>query len=209
MRNFGIITGSINVPNLNLDYEETNAFTKMFTFHEIPKCIVDIVNRERTQIEQYLGKGFLASPVICFQNRPLPTWALNYDIYANVWHMDSHDGLRLLKIFVHLSDTSMEDGPLAYMTRKETKNNFSRFWHRWTFDNVRKGRPVAGIGENYFTSGRGGYLIINTGNCYHRATSPDEGRARTIMQITLYPSWRPSPSRIPFSTGDLKPQIST
>lgn len=46
-----------------------------------------------------------------FRNYSMPDYLETFNIYSNVWHLDSHNGFKLLKIFVLLHDTSDDDGP--------------------------------------------------------------------------------------------------
>lgn len=183
------IYGDVDVATLELKDYEGAGFTQSCSLSHMPNQLRQIIINHIDDITAYLGEDFLFEPAISWINKELPEWALNYDIYSNVWHMDSHDGLRLLKIFVHLKDTGHDDGPMIFLDRNKSKKYFSLFWHRWTFDNVRKGSPIVVEGETRFTSKRGGYLIIDTGNCFHRASSPRGGGMREMLQITLYPSW--------------------
>jgi hypothetical protein len=194
-KNFNIKQGHCETKKIEKYEYVGEGFTKTKVFDEIPSFMMGIIREEKTSIQNYLGKNFLAEKVVSYVNLQLPSWALNYDVYSNIWHMDSHDGLRLLKIFVNLEDTSDEDGPLFYMNRKDTKRNFILFWNRWTFDNVRKNEPSSINNEKKFTSIKGGYLIMDTGNCYHRASSPIKGGSRKFLQITLYPKWRKNKDR--------------
>lgn len=185
------IQGNVNVEEFK--YENFNfidsEFTKTYFFSEIPTPLKMAISDNIVEINRYLGKDFCFEKPMFWINKRLPEWAASHDIYANIWHMDSHDGQRLLKIFINIDETKEEDGPLIYLDRKQTMNSFHLFWNRWTFENMRQKTPTHVDGENKFISSKGGYLILNTANCYHRASIPSENGMRKFLQITLYPQW--------------------
>ena len=109
-----------------------------------------------------------------------------YDIYSNVWHQDSHDGNRLLKIFVNLMDVQEQDGPFCYLTEKNTRLNWEKMGRRWTFNNI--GNIFDPPETQRAVGDAGSYLLIDTSRCLHRASNPVE--FREMLNITLYPKWR-------------------
>jgi hypothetical protein len=172
-----------NCTFVKLDFSET------YFFNEIPPPLKKVISNNIIEIKRYLGEDFSYERPMFWVNKNLPDWAASYDIYANIWHMDSHDGQRLLKIFINIDETKEEDGPLIYLDRKQTKSSFHLFWNRWTFESMRQKSPLYVAGQKKFISSKGGYLILNTANCYHRASIPSEDGARKFLQITLYPCW--------------------
>jgi len=142
-------------------------------------------------IEKYLGQYFLYEKVIVFRNYHIPDEFQNYDIYSNIWHQDSHDGNRLLKLFILAHDVTLEDGPLHFLSESSVKINWLQLRERWDFEKMKE--IPSFVDENILTGGKGDYLILDTSRCMHRASNPKT--SRDIIQIALYPNWRKSKSR--------------
>jgi hypothetical protein len=161
----------------------TNEFVEPI-FHEI-------IFENRKLIEEYLGKNFIYEAPLYFRNLNIPLEFQNYDVYSNVWHQDSHDGDMLLKIFILLSDVGPDDGPFMYLDRNQTKKYWNELRDRWSFSKFKQ-IPVI-PGEQRAIGKKGDFLIVNTANCMHRASVPNE--KRDMAQITLYPKWRKNSTR--------------
>ena len=116
----------------------TTEYSKYFTFDEIPGFVNNLIKKNRAGIEGYLGRGFLYENVMVWRNYHLPDSLQNYDVYSNVWHQDTHDGSRVLKLFLQLATVSKDDGPLRYLDESSTKKHWSNLRHRWDFDKMRK-----------------------------------------------------------------------
>jgi hypothetical protein len=162
-------------------------------YHEnsIPVIFREIVENNIEVIRGYLGADFLYEPPLFFRTKHIPDEFENFDIYSNVWHQDSHDGNRLLKIFVLLMDVAETDGPFIYMSEENTVKYWDILRERWTFDKFKE-QPTFAEQESA-TGLAGDYLIIDTSRCMHRASNP--AVYRDMVQITLYPSWRKSGER--------------
>jgi len=158
---------------------------------DVPEILRSIIVTHRTAIERYIGRGFLYESPLYFRTLPIPDEFKTYDIYSNIWHQDSHDGNRLLKIFVLLMDVTDEDGPFHFLDPAATRRHWPVLRERWTFDKM-KALPSF-PDEGKATGKAGGYLILDTARCMHRASIP-RGH-RDMLQITLYPSWRVAPGR--------------
>ncbi len=170
---------------------QVKTYSISYTINQIPEVLINIISRHRKKIEEYLGLNYLYEPVLIFRNYRIPEEFETYDIYSNVWHQDSHDGERLLKIFVLLMDISDNDGPFTYLNRAATLTHWSELMERWDFRKMSSTPKYAE--ENYATGLKGSYLIINTAQCMHRAQNPQN--FRDMMQIALYPSWRATGER--------------
>lgn len=156
------------------------------TFNSIPLFAHEIIGTHRCSIEGYLGRGFLYEPPQIWRNSHLPVELENYDVYSNVWHQDSHDGSRLIKLFVQLQTVTKEDGPLTYLERAATRYHWKKLRHRWDFSKLRKVPRFEE--ERHFTGNPGAYLLVDTSRIMHKAGNPKN--IRDIFQITLYPRWR-------------------
>ena len=166
-----------------------------YTTDIIPSAFHDIISKHRAEIEAYVGKAFLCERPLCFRNLGIPDEYKTYDVYSNIWHQDSHDGNRLLKIFVLLMDVTEEDGPFCFLDRDATLQHWPALRERWTFEKM---KVVPAFSEERRAIGpRGSYLILDTASCMHRASIP-KGH-RDMMQLTLYPSWRKTPQRVPYT----------
>jgi hypothetical protein len=181
-------------------YDDNNAigrsngsgvYSSSYRLTVIPDVFNQIITRHYQEILNYLGKDFLYEPPLFFRTLHMPDSLKTYDVYSNIWHQDSHDGDRLLKIFVCLMDITQHDGPFIFLDRKATLKNWSELVERWDFKKI---SAIPEFSEQQFAVGvKGTYLILNTANCMHRASIPEN--YRDMMQITLYPKWRLAPDR--------------
>lgn len=189
LRNFNIIRGNIKIENLSFDFEkDTNQkilYSDLINKNEIDININNIIRSHYNEIRDYIGNDFCHDDLKIYRNYSFPSKFHDYDIYANIWHQDTHDGKRLLKIFVLLHDVEKNDGPLIFLNRFETKKNWHLLKERYRTNNTNSRIDI----ENQikFTGKKGDFLIIDTSNCMHRAGIPET--TRDMMQITLYPSW--------------------
>lgn len=185
---------SVPIFELELSTERGNSVSAKslsYTTEIIPDIFHDIILKNRNIIENYLGKGFLYEAPLFFRTKNIPSEYINYDIYSNVWHQDSHDGDLLLKIFILLKDVSENDGPFIFLERKDTIKYWKDLCDRWSFS---KFKAIPTFSEEKKVVGKkGDYVIINTSNCMHRASIPDF--ERDMAQIALYPNWRKKSDR--------------
>lgn len=166
-------------------------YSKAYREDHIPSVFHSIIRKHQQDIVRFLGKDYLYEPPLFFRTYRMPQELETYDVYSNVWHQDSHDGERLLKIFVCLMDIGPDDGPFMYLNRKDTLKYWSELMERWDFEKI---AVLPHFPEQQYATGqKGAYLIINTANCMHRASIPQN--FRDMMQITLYPSWCDAPDR--------------
>jgi len=165
--------------------------SKAVTYKTIPNFLLKIIDDNKELINAYLGPEVLHEKIVVWRNYHIDPDFEGYDIFSNVWHQDSHDGNRLLKIFVLIDDVSEKDGPFHWLREKDTKKHWDSLFERWGFDNF--------SGPKYFNSQRkligkrGDYLILDTSRCIHRDSNPES--TRDIVQITLYPNWRKKSDR--------------
>ena len=204
-REFEIVTG--NAPPQTIpDFDESLAsgrgnsvgvFSKSYRVDYIPEVFHSIIEKHGREIDRYLGKDYLYEPPLFFRTFNMPKELEVYDVYSNVWHQDSHDGERLLKIFVCLMDIGKDDGPFMFLSRNDTLKHWPELMERWDF---RKTAALPQYAEQQCATGpKGAYLIINTANCMHRASIPSN--FRDMMQITLYPNWSRAPDRKVYPIG--------
>lgn len=198
-REFAIVSGvspSTDIPEFDdgIASGRSNGagiYSSAYRVNVIPNVFKEIIASHHQEIAKYLGNGFLYEPPLFFRTLHMPDALATYDVYSNVWHHDSHDGDRLLKIFVCLMDIGKQDGPFMFLDRENTLKYWSELVERWDFEKI---AAVPEFSEQQFAVGvKGTYLIINTANCMHRASIPQ--KYRDMMQITLYPNWCTAPDR--------------
>lgn len=193
-RQFKPINGYIN-SNLignSPDLEKFNrgnmviGFSSQIHLKYIPNEFNEIIALHRESINKYLGSNFLCSRPIIFRNKNIDKIFQNVDIYSNVWHQDSHDGNRLLKIFLLLDDICDQDGPFSYLSISDTKVYWDRLHDRYKLsfknENLSFQQEIKLVGR------KGDYAILDTSRHMHKAGIPS--KYRDIAQIVLYPSWR-------------------
>ena len=158
-----------------------------YTIDAVPGPVDVLVSSVRSYIEGFLGRGFLYEKPLIWRNYPLPAEVAGYDVYSNVWHQDPHDGDRLLKVFVLLTDTYEGDGPLEFLTPSDTQRVYhTEFQSRYSVGTIGKVRDLTGAQK--LTGPRGSYAIVNTAASLHRAGNPTSHR--DMLQLVLLPPWR-------------------
>lgn len=193
-KKFYPLKGSNNSPipkiNENEFSSRSNAslakYSVSYEINEIPEIIKSIIAVNKKNIEDYLGKGFCYEPPIIFRNFNFPKEFSSFDVYSNIWHQDSFNGNRLLKIFILLNKVSESDGPFHYLDPDLVKLNWAKIRDRWSFES--QDQVLSITGELRLTGDKGDYLIIDTSVCTHRASIPSN--YRDILQITLLPKWK-------------------
>ena len=190
---FDIVNGNAKIIDENLIFDLNLAddrggsdYSKSYELDYVPKIFKSVIDKNYKNITSYLGSDFIFENPLIFRTLSFPKYLNQYDIYSNIWHQDSHDGFKLLKIFILLDTISERDGPLCYLERKETKDNWPLLRDRWTFDRKMSDKNI--ISQKYCTGEKFDYYIINTASCLHRAQNPQT--KRDMAQITLYPAWR-------------------
>jgi hypothetical protein len=194
--NFTIILGKSDLNNFEIPQETIfhTDYSKCYLYKDCPEILKKIIKDHQNKIENYLGKNFLLEKVMYYETFNLPKILVKEDIYSNIWHMDSHDGNKLLKIFILLQDVEDNDGPFVYLDRLSTKKNWRKLVNRWTFD--KKFVDYDYDEQNKFLGKKGDYLIIDTSICSHRASSPNE--SRKMLVIDLFPRWTKNNNRKKF-----------
>lgn len=197
-KEFDIISGNIDLDSQvyfdtnksesrgNLNYLEDQKISESY-FIDKNLFFDKIIKQNLSSIKAYLGNGFITEKVLFFRNYKISQNLKTHDIYSNIWHQDSHDGFKLLKIFILLNDVTINDGPFVFLDRKTTIKNFNRLRERWSFENLKELKEYEN--EIKFVGKRGDYIVINTALCMHRASIPSN--FRDMAQITIKPRWRP------------------
>mgnify|MGYP000421487983 FL=1 len=173
----------------------TALYSSGYEFEEIPEIFHEIIYKHEIEIKKYLGSGYLYETPFVFRNFNMPKDLLNYDVYSNIWHQDSHDGNRFLKIFVLPQDVKKSDGPFHYLDETSVRKHWVLLRERWDWGKIKEIPRFEE--ENTLTGIEGDYLIIDTSRCMHRASIPEN--YRDLLQISLYPCWRKTFNRKVYS----------
>lgn len=194
---FSAIYGQIEI---NEDFPEPKNFRTDFSdiiyLDSVPKCIKEIININKKKIQEYLGVSFLYDKKInIYKTLNVPDFMHKFDLYANIWHIDNHDGYKLIRIFILLHDVNENDGPLVYLDKESTKKNWLFLKDRWTYKNKYGIKEF--LEQKKFTGKKGNYLLVNTAECAHRASVPT--KERTMLVVTLFPEWRINDERRPYN----------
>ena len=199
-----ILENEYNCNDLKVYFENelkknTEEVKKTHTFRiqtdSIHPAAIYIIKKNQGLIESYLGKNFLFEPPMYWRNFNIDKQYASYDIISNVWHQDSHDGNRMLKIFLLVNDIDEHDGPLIYLTRKDTIKNWPLLRERWSFE---KGKGIKHFNcEEKLIGQKGNFLIVDTSRHMHRASIPNNWR--DLYQVSLYPRWHKAKGRTVYS----------
>ena len=173
---------------------EIAKFSMAYELNDIPEIIKSIISDNNKQIVSYLGSGFHYENPIIFRNYYFPKEFSTFDVYSNVWHQDSYNGNRLLKIFVLVGDVSNNDGPFHYLDPNSVKIYWKILRERWSFQSFKEIKLIPE--QQVLTGVKGDYLILDTSTCSHRASVPSD--FRDMLQITLMPKWKKNKSNKPF-----------
>lgn len=195
IKEFSIVRSNIEISNFSIqekDFVERTNFSTKIDFDNNPDFVANIIDIHRKDIEAFLGKDFLITKTKLYRIHNFDESFAKKDIYGNIWHQDSHDGNKLLNIFILTADVNENDGPFIYLSRELTKKNWIKLGERNPFSYVDEVNSDID-GQAKFTGKKGDYLIINTATCLHRASIPQS--FRDMIQVTLYPNWRKKDSR--------------
>jgi hypothetical protein len=196
-RTWSEVSGQINLdelflpvfdPTLAEDRSHNGSGTSYgYLLDAVPSAVWQVVKDHSSSIEGYLGRGFAASAAYVFRNYRLPAELRGFDVYSNVWHQDTMEGNRLLKLFVLLQDVSEDDGPLEYVPAKHSASVFhGSFGQRYDIETMGKDRTMPE--HRKLIGPKGTYALVNTSVSLHRAGVPKG--SRDMLQVTLRPSWR-------------------
>lgn len=166
-------------------------FSSYYDFDQVPEVFHSIINDNKEKIEKYLGKKFVFKKPMAFRNYNIPKEFGNFDIYSNLWHQDSHDGNRMLTIFVLCHSVSLDEGPLYYLDFDSVKKNWHRLRERWSWEVWKE--VINFKDQKKFTGEKGDYIIIDNSRCMHRASIPSN--YRDMILINLFPKWRKNSNR--------------
>lgn len=107
------------------------------------------------------------------------------------WHYDE-DPRQLLKLFIYLDDTSVENGAFRYLNRVDTRNLIDKGFISNTPSRRLESQCLVDTeieSKAIFVEGLKGTVFLFDNNIVHRGTFPSRGQ-RTVVAIELMPSTR-------------------
>ena len=132
----------------------------------------------RNQISKYTGFNYSIDFISFYENFTIPEKFLNQDIFANKYHLDKPNTKNMLKIFILMKDTNMDDGPLEFIDQEYSKINVS-------IDGIEKCKK-----KIFCTGNIGDLFLIKTNLCWHKAGNPKDGHKSKLLMLQLNPSFR-------------------
>ncbi len=102
------------------------------------------------------------------------------EVYAYKFHYDRHI-TDTLKLFVLLTDVTLDDGPFTFFDRIDSKKILASGYKER--DNYGRAKQMIESGEmtKYLTGKKGTAAICDTTRCLHRAGIPKIGRTRDLL----------------------------
>lgn len=164
-------------------YYLSNKFAdrKSILFKSLPetqKEFVEILSKR--VLSQHKINSFRPLDVSLMVTRGMKVWDKEAEqILSSDWHFDRRY-LNLLRIFILANDVDVSDGPFEYLDRHKTLQNIKKLgWRRGLWANTEPN------GSRKFIGNFGDGLLINTQLLAHRATLPEEGKERKMLQIVV------------------------
>jgi len=142
-------------------------------------------------VEQYFQGYFQVLDITAWRNLHIPREITEKkELYASHWHCDGKN-TAIITLFMNLKEVTEKDGPFMIQSRQRTKelikNGFgSRHDYKLSLGVLEDPKHVVKhVGK------AGATLIVNTEECFHRASHPDAEHFRDILQIRFIPSNEP------------------
>lgn len=158
---------------------------------ELREILTEDIKRHLTA---YYQSWFKPSSIQLYRTHHIPDH-VGSEIYSNHWHIDEGIGTHKIKLFVLLSDTDSDCGPLRTISTGDTK----RIQNEIDYLSGNRRYPPGGVIEDKadevveFTGRRGSSMFCRTNVGFHRAGVPAEGEHRDILQIVFAPAREPLP----------------
>ncbi len=131
-----------------------------------------------------IAKDYLNSDKCNFE---IQSWDTSYysgreQVQNSLWHRD-RDGLKVLKIFIYLKDTGLENGPHEYVEGSHLMKPL-RFVPqiRYSSQSV---NLVFKNNKKFITGDKGTCFVVDTTGL-HRSTPPKNSYGRSILNFTYY-----------------------
>jgi hypothetical protein len=144
------------------------------------------------KIQSCLASNFMIDDVYAWRNLHCPPEVLkHFEPGANRWHFDDQYADRL-KMFLYLSDVTLEDGPFQHFNKAYSRNILMKGFKK----EARKYSITGGVSEKYFNDSKiikhvgtvGTVVLCATSFCLHRGGEVGVDRYRDVIQYCLRPS---------------------
>jgi hypothetical protein len=173
-------------------HDETIYSRSLYRGHELIPESIEILNNEIISIiEQYYQTYFQVTKFIFYRNYHVPSEIANKtELMSSNWHCDASN-TSWLKLFVYLTDVSVDDGPFNVQTRERTIDLMKLGYKNRGNYNL----PLDVMEDEKYVwkaSGKKGTaLMCNCNLGLHKAGIPKPGRYRDVLLIQLAPSNEP------------------
>ena len=147
----------------------------------LKKLINENFNEIFSELKKYYNSDIFVTNVELKKIYHIKEEDQNEEKFNNFFHIDSYLKTHF-KIFVNISDISLENGPTEIFDINDTKeirsnNSFNIQRGKLSINN--KLKPFINIGDS------GEVLLCNTSKCLHRASNPKQGNSRENLIITM------------------------
>lgn len=155
----------------------------------IPELTSLLIPEVSHLVQAHFRSHFNVEIIRLWRNYPVPQSQSNADHYSNLWHNDYDLTIRL-RFFVLLSDhVTPVTGAMAVLPISHTKRIMrSGYVRRDAIYGPARGLVNDPSQIAFFTGNLGSAFFMNPQFCLHRASIPQEGSLRDIVQFTLVPS---------------------
>ena len=137
---------------------------------------------------EYFKGHFQVLDITAWRNEHVPKEITEKkELYASHWHCDGKN-TAIMTLFLNLKEVTESDGPFMIQSRPRTKELVEKgFGNRHDYGLPQKevedqNHVVKHVGE------MGSAMIVSTEECLHRASHPENGHFRDILQIRFIPS---------------------
>jgi len=167
---------------------------QIFNIHRNIPEVGNLLNDEIVSIfKEYFQGPFKVVNFYGFRNQHVPSEiAEKNELFSSAWHCDQTNTSRM-KIFVYLTEVNEKDGPFYAQSKKRTQQLIKMGFKSRNNPNVPNEALEDPKYSMKFIGNVGCTLACNTGICLHRATIPEEGHFRDLIQIHLEPTNEPMP----------------
>lgn len=175
--------------NLDISNGKNPAFSRQINkaYKNLSEINLLLNDQIKEMVEAYYGGNFQVMHVMCWRNQHVPESYMNTEVYSERWHCDGRK-TSILKLFVNLSNVTEDSGPFLIQKQSRTKKLIkmgfgNRHNYRIPMEVVEDPTHVIkAIGP------AGSAFLCNTELCLHRASIPNKGHTRDIVQFQFVPS---------------------
>lgn len=165
--------------------------------------VFDLLTPDIVQlVNNYYGAHFHISHIAAYRTTHIQVSDDSKEVYAYRLHYDRHP-VDTLKLFVNLSDVTIDDGALNFFDKK-----YSQMLLRCGYkerDNYGAAKDLINSDHNkiHLIGKPGTASLCNTTNCLHKAGIPKPGRTRDLLVI----SFESSPQELDLESEAVRDKI--